>query len=52
MASENKRLKMAVIVGASQALRMRAESNLSDEEVIRQVNREIESIVKKIDSED
>jgi hypothetical protein len=51
MANENKRLKMAVIVGASQALRMRAESNLSDEEVIRQVNREIESIVSKIDSE-
>ena len=50
--SENKRLKMAIISGASHALRYKRENpHATEEEVIQQVNREITKIVDKIDQE-
>jgi len=53
MATENKRLKMAVIVGASKALEIKSQERMiSDEEVIRKVNREMNSIVSNIDKEE
>ena len=49
---EDKRLKMAVIAGASHALTFRKSNpRSSDEEAIQHVTREIESILEKIDKE-
>jgi len=52
MANENKRIKMAVIAGASKALNIKAkERMISDEEVIQKVNRQMDTIVSNIDKE-
>jgi hypothetical protein len=47
---ETKRLKMAIISGASHALKYKAQNPYSsDDDIIRQINKEIHSIVEKID---
>ena len=51
--NEKKKLKMALISGASHALEFKRENtNASDEEVIQHVNRESNDIIEKIDSEE
>jgi hypothetical protein len=48
-----KRLKMAVISGASHALNFRNEHpRANDDEVIQHITREIDGILKKIDEEE
>lgn len=52
MASD-KRIKMAIISGASHALSYKSRNpRVSDEEVIQHINREISKIADKIDSGD
>jgi hypothetical protein len=47
---ENKRLHMAVIAGAAQAIRFREENpNSSEEKVIQHVTEKVEEILEKID---
>lgn len=50
---QEKRFKMAVISGAAHALKYKQEHpRSSDEEAIRHVSREMESILQKIEQED
>ena len=49
--NQKKKLKIAIISGASHALSFkRKEANLTDEEILQRVNRESEDILDKIDS--
>jgi hypothetical protein len=49
--NQKKKLKMAIISGASHALKYkRQKSSASDEEVLQTVNREADNILDKIDS--
>ena len=51
--NETNQLKMAVISGASHALKYkRAHSQASDEDVLRQITREMRSILEKIGQEE
>jgi hypothetical protein len=48
---KKKMMKMALISGASHALKYkRSNQNASDEEVLRHINRESDEILSKIDS--
>ncbi len=50
--AENKRLKMAIISGASHALKYKRENpNATEEEALQHVNREMGEILNKIDKE-
>jgi len=50
---EEKKLKMAVISGASHALKFKAKNpRKSDEDAIQYVTREIESIIEKLGEEE
>lgn len=49
--NQKKKLKMAIISGASHALKYKKQNqNATDEEVLQLVNRESEKILDKIDS--
>jgi len=49
---EKNKIKMAIISGASHALKYKQESpNSTAEEIIRRINRESNSIIEKLDSE-
>ncbi len=51
--NESNRLKIAVISGASHALRYKQSNpRATDDEILRQVTREIHEILDKIDHED
>lgn len=52
MENDKKRLKMAIISGASHAIRFR-ETNprATEDEVVRHVTKEVNSILEKIDKE-
>ena len=52
MANDKKKVKMAVIVGAAQALKLKARTGMSDDEVIQQLNRDIESIIFNLDTKE
>jgi len=50
MGKDNSKLKMAVIVGASEALKQRAQDNKrSDGEIINDINRRMDNILENID---
>ncbi len=49
---ESKKLKMAIISGASHALKYKQENwKATDEEIIRKISKEIKEILDKIDQE-
>jgi hypothetical protein len=51
MTDQKKKMKMAIISGASHALNFKKkEANLTDEEVLQKVNKESDAILEKIDS--
>ena len=53
MSKEEKKLKMAVISGASHALRYKREVKYTtDEEIIQRVSRESNEIINKLDTEE
>ena len=53
MEAEKKELKLAIISGASHALKFKNESRMiSDEEVLQRVTRESDQILNKIESEE
>jgi hypothetical protein len=53
MADEEKRMKMAIIAGASHALKHKSENpHASDEDAIQHVTREAEDIISHIDTEE
>ena len=53
MATTKEKLKMALISGASKALKMKMENpHAPDDEILQQVNRESSNMVDKIDSEE
>ena len=52
MEQDKKRLKMAIISGASHAIRFKEKSpRASEDEVIRHVTKEVDNILEKIDED-
>ena len=50
---EEKRMKMAIIAGASHALKFKQKNaRVSDEETIQHVSNEVDAILRKIDEEE
>lgn len=50
MVKDNSKLKMAIIVGAAEALKLKAVSpHVNDSEIIHQVNKRADEIISNID---